>query len=76
MNIAIRLQAFRANLVQARKARGFSQEELASRCGLDRTFISMIERGKRTPTLSTIIKLSIALECNIELLFKGVCDDY
>lgn len=36
---------------------GLSQEELAFRCDLDRTYISLLERGKRKPTLSVIFKI-------------------
>lgn len=46
---------------QARLARGFSQERLAERAELDRTFISMIERGVRKPTLETAQRLAEAL---------------
>lgn len=37
---------------------GYSQEELADSCSLDRTFISLLERGKRNPTITTIFTLS------------------
>lgn len=39
-----------------------SQEELAHISGFDRTYISMLERGKRTPTINTIFSLCSALE--------------
>ena len=45
-----------------RHQKGFSQEELAHRVGLDRTYISLLERGLRQPTLGTIVKISSALE--------------
>lgn len=40
-----------------RQRRGLTQEELANRCGIDRTYISMIERGKRKPTLNILFKI-------------------
>ncbi|MBT5330170.1 MAG: helix-turn-helix transcriptional regulator [Porticoccaceae bacterium] len=49
-----------------RKEKGLSQEELAHRVGLDRTYISLLERGLRQPTLGTIVKLSTALEIQPE----------
>jgi transcriptional regulator with XRE-family HTH domain len=49
-----------------RNEKGFSQEELAHRVGLDRTYISLLERGLRQPTLGTIVKLSKALEIRPE----------
>lgn len=39
----------------------FSQEELAFKCGLDRTYISLLERGKRKPTITTVFILAEAL---------------
>lgn len=39
-----------------------SQEELSNRTGLDRTYISLLETGKRNPTLVTIIKICKALD--------------
>jgi len=40
---------------------GISQEELALRAGVDRTFISRLERGVRQPTITTLINLAEAL---------------
>ena len=47
---------------QRREALELSQEELASRAGLHRTAITMIERAKRSSTLETIEKLALALQ--------------
>ncbi len=44
-----------------RKSRNLTQLKLAKRCDLDRTFISLLERDLRQPTLPTIAKLSAAL---------------
>lgn len=44
-----------------RKARNWSQEELADACGLDRTYIGGIERGERNIALINIHKLAVAL---------------
>jgi transcriptional regulator with XRE-family HTH domain len=40
---------------------GYSQEELASRAGIHRTYIGGIERGERNPTLIMIHRLARAL---------------
>ena len=52
------------------KAKKISQEKLAKLTGLDRTFISLIENGKRNPTFSTILKICSALEIEPSELFS------
>ena len=41
-----------------RETLGISQERLAERCGFDRTYISMLERGTRNPSLLNVVKLA------------------
>lgn len=54
-----------ANSVQRlRQARGWSQEELAARCGLHRTYVGAIERGERNITLDTLDRLAKAFGCS------------
>jgi len=53
-----------------RNNRGLSQEELAFDTGLHRTYISLLERGIRQPTLSVIFLLSDSLNCEPEQLVK------
>jgi transcriptional regulator with XRE-family HTH domain len=55
-------QAFGRRLQDRRVKRGLSQEELAHQSGLHRTYISQIERGRKSPTLATIYALASALE--------------
>jgi transcriptional regulator with XRE-family HTH domain len=54
-------KAFGGVLRELRLSRELSQEALAHACGLDRTFISLLERGRRQPTLATLFKFSKAL---------------
>jgi len=49
---------------------GLTQEELAYACDLDRTYVSLLERGKRQPTLTTIYSVSDALGVKPWLLLK------
>lgn len=53
--------AFGRTLRRKRTAAGLTQEALASASGLHRTFISMLERGVRNPSLEVIFKLAAAL---------------
>lgn len=49
---------------------GLSQEELAARAGVHRTYIGMIERAEKNITLVNIDKISKALGLNISDLFN------
>ena len=53
-----------------RRAQSLSQEALAERCGLDRTYISGIERGKRNVSLQNIEVLAKAFGVTLSALFK------
>ncbi|AFY43255.1 helix-turn-helix domain-containing protein [Nostoc sp. PCC 7107] len=50
------------NLRRIRIEKGYSQEQLAALTGLDRTYISGIERGKRNVSLINLVKLARALD--------------
>lgn len=54
-------KAFGAKLRQFRKARRFSQEQLAFECGLNRTYVGSVERGERNVSIVNIHKFSLAL---------------
>ena len=53
-----------------RLKQGLSQEELAGKAGVHRTYIGMIERGEKNITLENIQKLSRALNLALEELMK------
>lgn len=46
---------------KVREALHKSQEDLAFEAGIHRTYVSMIERGKKSPTLAVIVRLANAL---------------
>lgn len=71
MNIEI---AFGEILKRERTKRSLSQEELAYLSDLDRTFISMLERGKRQPSLKTIFVLTSALDIRPSQMLHDIED--
>ena len=56
--------AFGVILKTQRQGLGMSQEQLAERADLDRTTPSLYERGRRQPTISTLIAIGSALGCD------------
>jgi transcriptional regulator with XRE-family HTH domain len=56
------LVGFARRLREIRLERGLSQEQLASLAGLDRTYVSGCETGRRNATIRTIIRLAAALQ--------------
>lgn len=60
------LDIFGQNVQKHRKALGLSQEQLAERAGLHRTYIGMIERSEKNITLRNIEKIAKALNINIQ----------
>jgi len=61
-----------SNVRKRREALDFSQEKLSERSGLDQTYISGIECGKRNPGIKNIAKLAKALGFTTSELCKGV----
>ncbi|MFC1890867.1 helix-turn-helix domain-containing protein [Thermodesulfobacteriota bacterium] len=60
------------NIRALRKRRNISQEVLAFKAGLHRTYIGSVERGERNISIDAIEKISIALNISIEELTKGL----
>lgn len=58
------LEKFGEKVQKVRKAQNISQEELASKLSMHRTYIGMIERGERNPTIRTLYKIAKALKVN------------
>lgn len=66
------LVQFGERVKTARKSKGLSQEELAARASLHRTYIGMIERGEKNITLININKIATALEMPINKLMEEI----
>ncbi len=65
------LKKFGEHVRQLRKQKDISQEELAHRADLHRTYIGMIERAEKNITLLNIEKIAKALQVSIKDLFNG-----
>ena len=65
---------FSHNVRRYRARLGLSQEAVAFRAGLHRTYISAVERGKRSISLDNIQKIADALEVETYLLFVDDVD--
>ncbi len=57
---------------QVRKAKGWSQEELAKKCGISMSFLGHIERGTRIMSLETFVSICHALDAASDELLWGV----
>lgn len=60
---------FGQRVKKLRQQAGMSQETFADKCGLDRTYVSGIERGIRNPTLEVIEVIARGLEIELNHLF-------
>ena len=61
--------AFGKRVAELRRNAGYSQEQFAFKCELDRTYVGAIERGEKSPTLNTIVKIVNALGISKSELF-------
>lgn len=68
-------QIFARNLRHWRRERGLSQEALAHLAGIDRTYVSSLERLRYCPTLEMVELLSNALKVDADLLLRKSAAD-
>jgi len=66
------LLALGKRLRELRAEREVSQEAFADLCGLHRTAMSLLERGKRVPSLRTLLTLSQGFGISLSELLEGV----
>jgi transcriptional regulator with XRE-family HTH domain len=66
------LLALGKRLRELRAKQGLSQEAFADYCGLHRTAMSLIERGKRVPSLRTLLTISQGFGISLSDLLKDV----
>jgi len=65
------LRSLAANIKALRKAKDWSQETLAERAHLHRTYVAEIETAKRNPSLRTLIKIANAFRVKLVELLSG-----
>ncbi|MDA1818264.1 helix-turn-helix transcriptional regulator [Bacillus cereus group sp. Bc222] len=65
-------EAFGLTLQKYRTDAKLSQEQLAFNSSLDRTYISLLERGKRRPTINTIFALAQTLNIKPSILMQDI----
>lgn len=66
------LKAVENNIREYRQIRGFTQEELAFKSDLHRTYIGAVERGEKNITVLSLSKISAALEVETSKLMDGI----
>jgi transcriptional regulator with XRE-family HTH domain len=66
------LVAFGKKVQGERQKRDLSQEQLAEIAGLDRTYISSMERGRRNVSLLNIIRVASALSISPSVFLEGI----
>lgn len=66
------LKIFGLRVKEIRKEKKLSQEELADKANLHRTYIGMIERAEKNITLINIEKIALAFDISITELFKDI----
>lgn len=66
MNIT---KAVGSTIRDLRKSQGISQEKLAEKAGLHRTYIGALERGEKSPTVDTLVKIVLALNVSLNDFF-------
>lgn len=57
---------------EIRSEKGISQEKLALKAELDRTYVAGVENGKRNPSIKSLEKIINALDINFECFFKDM----
>lgn len=71
MNAALLVQ-LGSRIRERRKLLGLTQEELASKAGIDRSYIGGVERGERNLTFTVLCQICTAMSCDVAMLTEGL----
>jgi len=66
------LRKFGQNVRDKRESLDLSQEGLAEKADLDRTYVGGIERGERNPTIVSAVRIAKALKTSVAELCEGI----
>lgn len=66
------LRGLGANVKRLRESKGWTQETLAGRAGLDRSYVAGIEAGLRNPSTKALAKIARALAVKLATLFEDL----
>jgi transcriptional regulator with XRE-family HTH domain len=66
------LETLGGRMRKLREKQGISQEDFAETCGLHRTAVGLLERGKSIPRLDTLLIVSQALGVTVSKLLQGI----
>lgn len=67
-----KLEKLGVKIRQHRNGKKLSQEELAQICGFDRTYISLVERGKRNLSFSNLCTFADSLNISVSELLQDI----
>ncbi len=70
------INALATEIKLRRRELGYSQEDLAGNCQLDRPYISLIEVGRKQPTLSVLLRLAEGLQFSLAEFMERVQQRY
>ena len=62
--------AIAGQVIEQRRARNLSQQELAELCGTTQSAIARFERGGRPPRIDTLMRIAEALDCELIVQFR------
>lgn len=66
------LEVLGSRIREKRKAFGWTQEGLAAKADIDRSYIGGVERGERNLTFTVLCEICLALECDVAALTTGL----
>jgi transcriptional regulator with XRE-family HTH domain len=69
-DLVSRYEAIAEQLVEQRRTRGLSQQELAELVGTTQSAIARMERGQRPPKVDTLLRIANALDCELEIRLR------